>query len=57
MSDYPAVIPMIAYANGPAAMDWLTRVFDFRERERRCTGARLPSLEARGSLKVAVVGQ
>jgi uncharacterized glyoxalase superfamily protein PhnB len=35
MSDYPAVIPMIAYADGPAAMDWLIRVFGFRERERR----------------------
>jgi uncharacterized glyoxalase superfamily protein PhnB len=35
--DYPAVIPMIAYADGPAAMDWLGRVFGFRERERRVT--------------------
>lgn len=35
MSDYPAVIPMFAYADGPAAMDWLVRVFGFRERERR----------------------
>ena len=31
---YPAVIPMIAYENGPAAMDWLARVFGFRERAR-----------------------
>ena len=31
---YPAVIPMIAYANGPAAMDWLARAFGFRERIR-----------------------
>jgi uncharacterized glyoxalase superfamily protein PhnB len=27
----PDVIPMIAYENGPAAMDWLTRAFGFRE--------------------------
>ena len=33
--EYPAVIPMIAYAKGPAAMDWLIDVFGFRERERR----------------------
>jgi uncharacterized glyoxalase superfamily protein PhnB len=34
MSDYPGVIPMIAYADGPAALDWLARVFGFRERAR-----------------------
>ena len=35
MSDtYPAVIPMLAYENGPAAMDWLARAFGFRERTR-----------------------
>ena len=35
MSDsYPPVIPMIAYENGPAAMDWLARAFGFRERAR-----------------------
>ena len=28
------VIPMLAYADGPAALDWLTRVFGFRERTR-----------------------
>ena len=33
-SEYPAVIPMIAYENGSAAMDWLARAFDFRERAR-----------------------
>lgn len=33
-NDYPAVIPMIAYENGPEAMDWLTRAFGFRERTR-----------------------
>ena len=31
---YPAVIPMIAYENGAAAMDWLSRAFGFRERTR-----------------------
>ena len=34
MSEYPAVIPMIAYEDGPAAMDWLARAFGFRERAR-----------------------
>ena len=34
MSEYPAVIPMIAYENGPAAMDWLSRAFGFREKAR-----------------------
>ncbi len=37
MSEYPAVIPMIAYENGPAAMDWLARAFGFRERARVTT--------------------
>jgi uncharacterized glyoxalase superfamily protein PhnB len=31
---YPTVIPMIAYENGPEAMDWLARAFGFRERTR-----------------------
>jgi uncharacterized glyoxalase superfamily protein PhnB len=31
------VFPMLAYANGPAAMDWLIRVFGFRERTRLLT--------------------
>src|ERR1700682_2356489 len=31
MSEQPAVVPMLAYENGPAAMDWLTRAFGFRE--------------------------
>src|SRR5213082_4115066 len=34
MSDYPDVVPMIAYEDGPAALDWLARVFGFRERAR-----------------------
>jgi uncharacterized glyoxalase superfamily protein PhnB len=34
MNGYPPVIPMIAYENGPAAMDWLARAFGFRERTR-----------------------
>jgi uncharacterized glyoxalase superfamily protein PhnB len=28
------VTPMLAYADGPTAMDWLARVFGFRERAR-----------------------
>ena len=28
------VVPMISYADGPAAMDWLTAAFGFEERER-----------------------
>lgn len=30
---------MLAYANGPAAMDWLVRVFGFKERTRMLDGA------------------
>jgi uncharacterized glyoxalase superfamily protein PhnB len=30
----PGVVPMISYADGPAAMDWLSRAFGFEERER-----------------------
>ncbi len=38
MSDqHQAVIPMIAYADGVAAMDWLIRSFGFTERDRRVT--------------------
>ena len=29
-----AVVPMLAYEDGPAAMDWLARVFGFTERTR-----------------------
>src|SRR5260370_41836268 len=36
-STYPAVIPMIAYEDGPRAMDWLARAFGFKERARRVT--------------------
>jgi uncharacterized glyoxalase superfamily protein PhnB len=31
---YPDVIPMIAYQDGPRAMDWLAKAFGFRERAR-----------------------
>jgi uncharacterized glyoxalase superfamily protein PhnB len=31
---YPDVIPMIAYEDGPRAMDWLSSAFGFRERAR-----------------------
>ena len=40
MSDQQ-VIPMIAYADGPAAMDWLARAFGFRELDRRVENGRL----------------
>jgi PhnB protein len=33
-SSYPGVIPMIAYEDGPQAMEWLSRAFGFRERVR-----------------------
>ena len=36
-----AVIPMLAYENGPAAMDWLARAFGFREVDRRVEDGRL----------------
>ena len=41
MSDHPGVIPMIAYENGPEAMDWLIRAFGFKERDRRVEAGRL----------------
>src|SRR5260370_9379992 len=31
---YPDVIPMIAYEDGPEAMDWLSSAFGFKERAR-----------------------
>ena len=31
----PAVVPVLAYADGPAALDWLVRVFGFTELTRR----------------------
>jgi PhnB protein len=30
---YPGIIPMIAYEDGLAAIDWLSRAFGFRERQ------------------------
>ena len=36
-----SVVPMIAYENGPAAMDWLVKAFGFRELERRVEDGRL----------------
>ena len=33
-TDYPDVIPMIAYEDGMAALDWLAKAFGFRERTR-----------------------
>ena len=34
MADYPGVIPMLAYEDPAAALDWLARAFGFRERLR-----------------------
>jgi uncharacterized glyoxalase superfamily protein PhnB len=34
---YPDVIPMIAYEDGPRAMDWLAQAFGFKERMRMVT--------------------
>ena len=36
-----SVIPMLAYENGPAAMDWLVKAFGFRELDRRVDSNRL----------------
>jgi PhnB protein len=33
-ASYPDVIPMIAYEDGPKAMDWLSSAFGFTERAR-----------------------
>ena len=41
ISQTSAVIPMLAYENGPAAMDWLISAFGFRERDRRVEDGRL----------------
>jgi len=37
--DEQAVVPMIAYEDGPRAMDWLSRAFGFRERTRMLDAA------------------
>jgi PhnB protein len=36
-----SVIPMLAYENGPEAMDWLATAFGFRELDRRVEKGRL----------------
>ena len=33
-TEYPAVIPMISYEDGIAALEWLANAFGFRERSR-----------------------
>lgn len=33
-ADATGVVPMLSYRDGPAAMDWLTAAFDFREQTR-----------------------
>jgi uncharacterized glyoxalase superfamily protein PhnB len=35
MEKYPDVIPMIAYEDGVAALEWLAKAFGFRERARQ----------------------
>jgi uncharacterized glyoxalase superfamily protein PhnB len=35
------VVPMLAYENGPAAMDWLAKAFGFVEKDRRVENGRL----------------
>ena len=32
--ELPQIIPMLAYEDGPGALDWLARAFGFRERAR-----------------------
>lgn len=45
-SDDPGVIPMLSYANGVAALDWLAEAFGFRERTRMTdAGGRLTHAE------------
>ncbi len=34
-TEYPAVIPMISYEDGTAALEWLAKAFGFRERTRQ----------------------
>ena len=52
MAPYPDVIPMMAYENGAAAMDWLAKAFGFRERDRRVENGRLThgEMEAGGGV-------
>ncbi len=38
MTDEPGVVPMLSYADGPAAMDWLAQAFGFVEEERWLDG-------------------
>jgi uncharacterized glyoxalase superfamily protein PhnB len=40
-ADEQGVVPMIGYADGAAAMDWLASAFGFRERMRLMDGQRL----------------
>ncbi|HBY95679.1 MAG: VOC family protein [Ardenticatenaceae bacterium] len=38
MNENPSVIPMIAYEDGFAALEWLSKAFGFRERTRMIAG-------------------
>ena|SRR6185295_11103509 len=51
-AQYPAAIPMLAYEDGPAAMDWLAKAFGFVERTRVMSGDVLGhgEMEANGGL-------
>lgn len=42
---YPDVIPMLTYEDGSAAIEWMTRVFGFRERVRMGEGERIGHAE------------
>jgi uncharacterized glyoxalase superfamily protein PhnB len=41
MATFQGVVPMLAYEDGPAALDWLTRAFGFFETTRMMTDGRL----------------
>src|SRR5579863_5784004 len=41
MATFQGVVPMIAYEDGPAALDWLARAFGFFETTRMMTDGRL----------------
>ena len=52
-----SVVPMIAYENGNAAMDWLIEAFGFVEADRRLVGRRTPhARRARGGRRTHHAG-
>lgn len=40
MTDYPTIVPMLAYEDPAAAIEWLERAFGFRDRGERYTDER-----------------